>query len=74
VLSELQEAGCQLSVGTVLTATIYREPNEMSQAVRESASAYEPAAMGFASDVDLAVELDCDDHAVVKEDDAFMAF
>jgi hypothetical protein len=29
--------------------------------------------MGFASDVDMAVELDCDDHAVVKEDDAFMA-
>ena len=29
--------------------------------------------MGFASDVDMAVELDCDDHAVVKEDDAFTA-
>jgi len=36
-------------------------------------SAYELVAMGIASDVDMVVELDCDDHAVVKEDDAFTA-
>ncbi len=35
VLSQLQEAGCQLSAEAVVTATFYRSANDVSQAVHE---------------------------------------
>ncbi len=73
VLRLLQAAGCQLSTEAIAAATLYNHTEDLTLAVRMCASGQELVTSGFASDVDIALELDCDGYAAVKKDDAFIA-
>ena len=52
-------------------ATTYKATVGVGEAIRASASALELKAIGFSSDVDVAVEPDVDAHVAVLADGAF---
>jgi 2-phosphosulfolactate phosphatase len=65
VLHHLRQAGCELSAEAAAMATTYEASEDIGAAVRASASALELTAIGFSSDVDLAVKSDVDAHVAV---------
>jgi len=65
VLYHLRLAGCELSAEAATMATTYEASEDIGAAVRACASALELTAIGFSSDVDLAVERDIDAHVAV---------
>jgi 2-phosphosulfolactate phosphatase len=71
VLAHLSAAGCRLSAEAAAMATTYKATVDVGEAVRASASALELKAVGFSSDVDVAVELGVDAHVAVLADGAF---
>jgi 2-phosphosulfolactate phosphatase len=71
VLHYLRLADCKLSAEATAMATTYEASEDIGAAVRASASALELTAIGFSSDVDLAVESDVDTHAAVLTAGAF---
>lgn len=71
VLWHLSVAGCQLSAEAAAMATTYEATADVGDAVRASASALELIAIGFSSDVDVAIEADVDAHVAVLADGAF---
>jgi phosphosulfolactate phosphohydrolase-like enzyme len=52
-------------------ATTYKATVDVGEAIRANASALELKAIGFSSDVDVAVERDVDSHVAVLADGAF---
>jgi 2-phosphosulfolactate phosphatase len=71
VLWHLSTAGCRLSAEAAAMARAYEATIDLGEAIRASASALELRAIGFSSDVDVAVELDVDAHVAVLADGAF---
>ncbi|MGO9659660.1 MAG: 2-phosphosulfolactate phosphatase [Acidimicrobiales bacterium] len=71
VLHHLRTAGCRLSAEAAVMATMYEAAVDVGNAVRVSASALELTAIGFSSDVEVAVELEVDPHVPVLAEGAF---
>jgi 2-phosphosulfolactate phosphatase len=65
VLWHLSTAGCRLSAEAAAMATTYKATVDVGGAVRASASALELRAIGFSSDVEVAIEADVDAHVAV---------
>jgi 2-phosphosulfolactate phosphatase len=73
VLHHLRLAGCDLSAEARAMATTYEASEAVGAAVGASASALELKAIGFSSDITLAIERDVDTHVPVLVSGVFTA-
>ncbi len=71
VLHYLRLAGCEMSAEAAAMTATYEASEDIGAAVRASASALELTAIGFASDVEIAVEHDVDGHVPVLGEGVF---
>ena len=71
VVKHLAEAGCSLSPEAAAAAAIFEATHDLETAIRSCGSGRQMITAGYGGDVEMALEVDCDESVPVLRDGAF---